>query len=113
MVCWKRLSTGPGAPPEKVRPAETAAVPDVSGALRGASLRGAWRLARRVREASWSTATIVRVDGDPAAAVPALLTAAARAGYQDVISPWSPDPDAPPETVHRVYSQRLRSVTVE
>ena len=84
-----------------------AAVPDVSGALRDARLRGAWRLARRVREASWTTATIVRLDGDPAQAVPALLTAAARAGYESVISPWSPDPHASPETVHRVYSRRL------
>jgi hypothetical protein len=84
-----------------------AAVPDVSGALRGASLRGAWSLARRVREASWTTATIASVDDDPADAVPALLTAAARAGYESVISPWSPDPDAAPETVHRVYSRRL------
>jgi hypothetical protein len=90
-----------------------AAVPDLSDALRGASLRGAWRLARRVRDAAWSTATVVRVDGDPADGVPALLTAAARAGYESVISPWSPDPEAPPETVHRTYSQRLRSVSVE
>lgn len=85
-----------------------AAVPDVSTALRGASLRGAWRLARRVRDASWSTATIVRVDDDLSRAVPALLTAAARAGYESVVSPWSPDPGAEPETVHRVYSRRLR-----
>ncbi len=84
-----------------------AAVPDLSGALRGASLRGALRLARRVRAAAWTTATIVRIEDDPARAVPALLTSAARAGYETVISPWSPDPDLPPETVHRVYSRRL------
>ena len=46
---------------------------------------------------------MVRIDDDPAAAVPALLTAAAAAGYESVIAPWSPDPDTPPETVHRTY----------
>jgi hypothetical protein len=84
-----------------------AAVPDLSGALRGASLRGAWSLARKVRQATWTTATVVRLEDEPVAAVPALLTAAARAGYREVIAPWSPDPDAPPETVHRVYSRGL------
>jgi hypothetical protein len=84
-----------------------AAVPDLSGALRGASLRSSWALARRVRQAAWETATIVRVDDDPADAVPALCTAAARAGYTAVISPWSPDPTTPPETVHAVYSRGL------
>jgi hypothetical protein len=84
-----------------------AAVPDLSGALRRASLRSAWALARRVREGGWDTATIVRVDDDPSDAVPALCSAAARAGYGSVISPWSPDPDAVPETVHAVYSRRL------
>jgi hypothetical protein len=84
-----------------------AAVPDVSGALRGASLRSSWALARRLRAAEWDTATIVRVDDDPAESVPALCSAAARAGYRWVISPWSPDPGAAPETVHAVYSRRL------
>ena len=84
-----------------------AAVPDLSEALRGARLRGAWRLARRLREAAWSTATIVRLDAPPEEAVPALLSAAARAGYRSVVSPWSPDPDEPPETVHRTFSRSL------
>jgi hypothetical protein len=84
-----------------------AAVPDLSRALRGASLRGSWSLARRLRQAEWDTATIVRLDDDPHDAVPALCAAAARAGYQSVISPWSPDPTAQPETVHAVYSRRL------
>ncbi len=84
-----------------------AAVPDVSGALRQASLRGAWRLARRVRDGAWRTATVVRCDDDPADAVPALLAAAGRAGYEAVVAPWSPDPDAPPEAVHRTYHQDL------
>ena len=84
-----------------------AAVPDLSGALRHANLRSAWALARRVREGSWDTATIVRIGDDPSDAVPALCSAAARAGYAWVISPWSPDPDAEPETVHAVYSLDL------
>jgi hypothetical protein len=84
-----------------------AAVPDLSAALRGANLRGSWSLARRLREGGWDTATIVRLDDDPADAVPALCSAAARGGYRSVISPWSPDWGAEPETVHAVYSRRL------
>ncbi len=84
-----------------------AAVPDLSAALRGASLRGSWALARRVRAAAWETATVVRVEDDPADAVPALCTAAARAGYASVLSPWSPDPASEPETVHAVYAREL------
>jgi hypothetical protein len=84
-----------------------AAVPDVSGALHRSSLRGAWRLAQRARTGAWTTATVVRCDDDPALAVPALLTAAGRAGYTEVVAPWSPDPDAPPEAVHQTYHQDL------
>lgn len=80
-----------------------AAVPDLSSTLRHASLRDAWHLAKRARAGAWTTATVVRCDDDPSVAVPALLAAAGRAGYQDVIAPWSPDPDAPPETVHRTF----------
>jgi hypothetical protein len=80
-----------------------AAVPDVSGALRGSRLGSAWSLARRVRERDWEGCTIVRCDGDPAALVPGLLAAAGAAGYRWVVSPWSPDPGAAPETVHRRY----------
>ena len=80
-----------------------AAVPDLSAALRDASLRDAWRLARRARAGDWTTATIVRCDDDPSLAVPALLAAAGQAGYREVIAPWSPDPVAPPETIHRTY----------
>jgi hypothetical protein len=80
-----------------------AAVPDVSAALRGSSLRGAWDLARRARAGAWTTATVVRCDDEPAIAVPALLVAAGRAGYAEVIAPWSPDPEAPPEAVHQAY----------
>jgi hypothetical protein len=46
---------------------------------------------------------VVRCTDDPALAVPALCRAAAGAGYRWVIAPWSPDLDAPPETVHRTY----------
>jgi GNAT superfamily N-acetyltransferase len=86
--------------------AGVAAVPDLSAVLRGARLRHAWGLAKRVRAGAWSTATIVRCDDDPVLAVPALLAAAGRAGYESVIAPWSPDPAALPETVHRTYIQR-------
>ena len=93
---------GPHADPRLVL-AGIAAVPDLSAVLRSARLRHAWGLAKRMREGTWSTATVVRCDDDPAVAVPALLTAAGRAGYEAVVAPWSPDPAAPPETVHRTY----------
>lgn len=80
-----------------------AAVPDLSEALRTTGLRGAWGLARRVREGAWEGCTVVRCDGDPAELVPRLVTAAARAGYRWVVAPWSPDGTAPPETRHRTY----------
>lgn len=83
-----------------------AAVPDLAQALRGATLRRAWSLAQRARAGAWATATVVRLDDEPAQAVPALLTAAARAGYAAVVSPWSPDPAVAPEAVHRTF--RLR-----
>ena len=79
-----------------------AAVPDVAEALRSSAVRDAWRLARRARRRAWSTCTIVRCTDDPAVVVPALQAAAAGAGYRWVVSPWSPDPMAPAETVHRV-----------
>jgi hypothetical protein len=96
---------GPHADPRLVL-AGIAAVPDLSAALRGAKLRQAWGLAKRARAGEWLTATVVRCDDDPARAVPALLAAAGRAGYEIVIAPWSPDPVAPPETVHRTYILR-------
>jgi hypothetical protein len=80
-----------------------AAVPDLSGALRASRLSSAWGLARRVRERDWEGCTVVRCDGDPGERVPGLLAAAAAAGYRWVVSPWSPDPSAAPETVHRRY----------
>ena len=80
-----------------------AAVPDVSDVLRTTGLRSAWSVARRARERAWEGCTVVRCDLDPAVAVSSLLGAAGRAGYRWAIVPWSPDPDAPPETVHRTY----------
>lgn len=115
---WRLATTEPGPerPPSDDLPGHAgrhadrrlvlegvAAIPDLSAALRGATLRGAWGLAKRARAGHWSTATIVRCDDDPAVAVPAVLTAAGRAGYAAVVSPWSPDPASPPETVHRTY----------
>lgn len=78
-----------------------AAVPDLTEA------RGSARdLAKRVRRGEWSTAVVVRCDGDPAVLVPALQGAAAAAGYREVIAPWSPEPRSPPETVHAVLARR-------
>jgi hypothetical protein len=63
-------------------------------------------LIRRAKRGIWSTAVIVACHGDPSVLVPALQAAAGAAGYADVIAPWSPDPDAPPETVHATFSGR-------
>jgi hypothetical protein len=79
------------------------AVPDLADALRASGLRSAWGLAKRARQGDWDLATVVRCAVDPAAAVPALQAAAGRAGYRSVIAPWSPDPEAEPEAVHRTY----------
>ncbi len=80
-----------------------AAVPDVAAALRTAGLRSAWSLAKRARVGDWEACTVVRCDVDPAVAVPALRAAAGAAGYREIIAPWSPDPLAEPEAVHRRY----------
>lgn len=84
-----------------------AAVPDVSGALRATGLRSAWSLARRARERAWVTCTVVRSSAEPEVAVPALQAAAGHAGYEWVVAPWSPDPSAEPEAVHRTYGKAL------
>jgi hypothetical protein len=80
-----------------------AAVPDVADAMRSAGLRSAWALARRARVGDWEGATVVRCDGDPASLVPRLAAAARAAGYRWLVAPWSPDPRAEPEAVHRTY----------
>lgn len=84
-----------------------AAVPDVAGPLRTSGLRSAWSLARQAKERAWEGCTVVRCDGDPAVVVPALLGTAGRAGYSWVVAPWSPDPAAAPETVHRRWTRSL------
>jgi hypothetical protein len=82
-----------------------AAVPDV--ARRGEGGRSAWAAARQARHRRWSGCTVVRVTGDPARLVPGVCAAAASAGYQWTVVPWSPD-DRPPETVHALYHLALR-----
>lgn len=84
-----------------------AAVPDVAEVLRQGALRAARDLARRARSPRWETCTVVRCDLDPATGVPALRSAAARAGYRWVVAPWCPEADSAPETVHRLYSRSL------
>jgi hypothetical protein len=97
---------GPYADPRLVLE-QVAAVPDVSPYLRSSRLRDARALVRRARFGEWEGCTVVRCDGDPAAAVPPLVAAAGAAGYAWVVAPWSPDPGAPPETVHRTYRLEL------
>lgn len=93
---------GPYADPRLVLQG-IAAVPDVSEGLRTPRLRSALAVARRARDADWTTCTVVRCEGDPSVLVPALQAAAARAGYQWVVAPWTADPGTSPEAVHRVY----------
>lgn len=80
-----------------------AAVPDVAGVLRDASLQTAWRVARAARERRFTTAVCVRCDAEPATVVPRLQAAAAEAGYRWLLAPWAP-PGATPETVHQVFT---------
>jgi hypothetical protein len=75
-----------------------AAVPDVTAVARATSLR--------VRPA-FTEAAVVRAEGELARLVPALLGAAAKAGYHAVWSPWTPH-DTPPDTVHTLFHQTWR-----
>lgn len=93
---------GPYADPRLVLPG-ISAVPDVSDALRAPRLRGALATARRARAGQWTTAVVVGRPSTPASDVPALLSAAAMAGYRQLVAPWTPD-DAPPETVHATFT---------
>ena len=81
-----------------------AAVPDVSAALRRASIRSAWSVARRARDRAFETAVCVRCDGDAAVLVPRLQAAAGAAGYRWLVAPWAP-PGIDPETTHQVFSR--------
>lgn len=118
-----RLPTEPGAaagdpplggdpPPHAGRYADPrlvlhgiAAVPDVSSTLARASLRSAWRVARRASERAFDTAVCVRCTGDAAELVPALRAAAGAAGYRWLVAPWAPEGVAP-ETTNQVFSRR-------
>jgi hypothetical protein len=78
------------------------AVPDLTPARNSAIA-----LARTAKRKGWVGCTIVEIDGDPATLVPQLQAAASAAGYEWVVSPWSPDPNAPPETVHARFTMPL------
>lgn len=78
------------------------AVPDLTPA-RGSAIA----LARRAKRQQWEGCTIVRVDGHAAALVPKLQAAAAAAGYEWIVSPWSPDRGATPETRHARFTTGL------
>jgi hypothetical protein len=78
------------------------AVPDLTPARNSAIA-----LARTAKRKGWVGCTIVEIDGDPATLVPQLQAAASAAGYEWVVSPWSPDPTAPPETVHARFTMPL------
>lgn len=80
-----------------------AAVPDVSGTLARASLRSAWRVARRAKDRAFDTAVCVRCNGDPVVLVPQLLSAARHAGYAWAVVPWAPA-GTEPETSHQVFT---------
>jgi hypothetical protein len=82
-------------------PGEVAAVPDLTGA------GSPWQLAKRAKRGDWEVCTVVHCDGDASILVPAVQAAAGLAGYRWVVAPWSPDPDAPPETVHARFTLAL------
>lgn len=94
---------GPYTDPRLVVPGATV-VPDVAGTLRGARWRGSVAAARRARTGDWTTAVVVGAIGDPERSVPALLEAAAAAGYRWMVVPWSPD-GRPPEAVHATFTR--------
>ena len=98
----KRVAVaGRFADPRTVLPG-IAAVPDLTPAR-----NSAMALARRAKRKQWDGCTIVDIQGDPAALVPQLQAAAFGAGYEWIVSPWSPDGDAAPETVHARFTTPL------
>jgi hypothetical protein len=78
------------------------AVPDLTPARNSAIA-----LARRAKRHEWEGCTIVAIDGEPAELVPQLQAAAHGAGYEWVVSPWSPDPASSPETRHARFTVAL------
>jgi hypothetical protein len=78
------------------------AVPDLTPA-RGSAIA----LARRATKRQWQGCTIVRIAGHESTLVPRLQAAAAAAGYEWIVSPWSPDATQPPETVHARFTTEL------
>jgi hypothetical protein len=78
-----------------------AAVPDLTAA------GSPWAMAKRAKRGGWEGCTVVRCDGDPSVLVPALQAAAGLAGYDWVVAPWTPNPKAPPETVHARFTIAL------
>lgn len=81
------------------------ALPDVVGGLAHVGLRSAWGAARQARERRWARAVIVRLEGEAALLVPPLCEAAARAGYEEILSPWAP-PAVAPVITFRTYRRR-------
>jgi hypothetical protein len=79
-----------------------AAVPDLTPARNSAIALG-----RRAKRKDWEGCTIVDIDGDPAMLVPQLQAVALAAGYEWIVSPWSPDPETVPETVHARFTMPL------
>lgn len=79
-----------------------AAVPDLTPARNSAVA-----LARRAKRRDWEGCTIVDIDGNPAELVPQLRAAAFAAGYEWIVSPWSPDQGTAPATVHARFSTAL------
>jgi hypothetical protein len=78
------------------------AVPDLTPARNSAIA-----LARRAKRKQWEGCTIVEIDGDPAPRVAQLQAAAAAAGYEWIVSPWTPEVSAPAETVHARFTTAL------
>ncbi len=79
------------------------AVPDLAGGLsHSGGPRRAWSMASQARRRAWAGCVVTALDGPDAVLVPGLCAAAARAGYQWVLSPWAPD-DREPVMRHRLY----------
>jgi|GEM_PF-1960765 hypothetical protein len=80
------------------------AVPDVAPVLRTSRWRGTFEAGRRARAGRWDTAVVVGSVRHPEQTVPALLAAAAVAGYRELVTPWSPE-GGDPEAVHATFTR--------